>query len=399
MTGSTLNKQMAGTPLFTRASEGALRRNKSAWLHGLTSLSLVAGCALAGACEESDDAPTEEASPDAALSADGGRDTSVADARVSDAASGSNADAASTGNGDAGTASTSKIGEFSLQLVAPVPASGTTSATAGFTALLGKVFDGPPTDTTSWAKKDEAEGCTLLTPKVPFCEKACGSGSVCVADDTCLKSPTAIGLGTLTVKGVKTQTGETEFTTTTTKETKYTYQTPVGASLPFPAFAEGDPVELSLSGDSGIAAFTLMGVGIAPLTLVNGESYPLTKGKPLELTWTAPSKATSSRIQVKLDISHHGGSKGKIECDVADDGTLTIPATLVDALTALGVAGFPTIVLTRSAISSSSTARGRVDLRLYSYVERAIEVPGLVSCSGADDCPAGKSCREDLTCG
>jgi hypothetical protein len=314
-----------------------------------------------------------------------------------DASSASPADADAAAKGDAGAASAAKIGEFSLQLVAPVEASGTSSATAGFTALLGKVFDGPAADTTLWVKQNEAEGCTLLTPKVPFCEKACGSGSVCVADDTCQKSPTAIGLGTLNVKGVKLPTGETTFTIETNKQIKYTYQAPV--TLPFPAFAEGDPIELSLAGDSGVAAFTLKGAGIAPLALVNGDKYPLTKGKPLELVWTAPSKATGSRLQVKLDISHHGGSKGKIECDVADDGSLTIPATLVDALAELGVAGFPTIVLTRAAISSVNTALGRVDLRVYSYVERAIEVPGVVSCSGAGDCPTGKSCRDDLTCG
>jgi hypothetical protein len=351
---------------------------------------LVAGSALAVACDESEEALPEESRPDAALSAG---------ASSVDASAASSRDAAGPAQGDAGAgvASTAKIGEFSLQLVAPVPASESGSATEGFTALLGKVFDGPAADATLWIKQNEAEGCTLLTPKVPFCEQACGSGSVCVADDKCQKSPTAIGLGTLSVKGVKTPTGETAFSVETTKQTKYTYQAPV--TLPFPAFAEGDPIELSLAGDSGISAFTLKGAGIAPLVLINGDKYPLTQGKPLELVWTAPSKAAGSRLQVKLDISHHGGSKGKIECDVADDGSLTIPAALVDALAELGVAGFPTIVLTRSAITSSNTALGRVELRLYSYVERAIEVPGVVSCSGAGDCPTGKSCRDDLTCG
>jgi hypothetical protein len=361
---------------------------------------LAAGSALVVACDDSEDPLPGEPTRGAALSGDASVDARIADASVAprgDASVASQADAATPAQGDAGVAGAAKIGEFSLQLVAPVPASGTTSATAGFTALLGKVFDGPTADTTLWVKQSEAEGCTLLIPKAPFCEQGCGSGSVCVADDKCQKSPTAIGLGTLSVQGVKTPTGETAFSIDPTKQTKFTYQAPV--TLPFPAFAEGDPIELSLSGDSGIAAFTLKGAGIAPLELVGAEKYPLSKGKPVELAWTAPSKAGGSRLQVKLDISHHGGSKGKIECDVADDGSLTIPATLVDALAELGVAGFPTIVLTRSAITSSSTALGRVDLRVYSYVERAIEVPGVVSCSGAQDCPAGKSCREDLTCG
>lgn len=359
-------------------------------------MSLVVGCVLALACEETEDPPAEQAPPDAAVSADASVDARVADAGT--AVSKSDAGAVSTP--DAGATSTAKIGEFSLQLVAPVAATETITATAGYTALLGKVFDGPATETTVWTKKDQAEGCTLLTPQVPFCEKPCGSGNVCVADDTCQKSPTAIGAGTLSVKGVKTETGATEFTSDTSKDIKYAYQTPVGVSLAYPAFAEGDSIELSLSGDTGVSAFSLKGKGIATLELLDGNSYPLAAGKGLALTWKAPAAATGSRIVVKLDISHHGGSKGKIECDVDDDGSFTIPAKLVDALTALGVAGFPSVSITRAAVTSVLTEKGRIDLRLFSYFDRPIEVPGLVSCSGDDsECPSGKKCRDDKTCG
>jgi hypothetical protein len=368
---------------------------RSAWLTRGTSLSLVAGCVLALACEESEDPPADGSPADAAVSAD-----ASVDARVADAGTGTKGDAGAVNTSDGGAATTAKIGEFSLQLVAPVAASETVSATAGYTALLGKVFDGPATETTVWTKKDEAEGCTLLIPEVPFCETPCGSGNVCVADDKCQKSPSPIGLGTLSVKGVKLDTGSAAFTTDTTKDVKYAYQTPVGASLAYPAFAEGDALEFSLSGESGIAAFTLKGKGIATLELVNGESYPLAAGKGLALAWKAAAQATASRILLKLDISHHGGSKGKIECDVDDDGSFTIPAKLVDALTALGVAGFPSVSITRTSITSALTARGRIDLRLFSYFDRPVEVPGLVSCTGDDtECPTGKKCRDDKTCG
>lgn len=371
---------------------------KSAWLRRGSSFSLAVGCVLALACEESEGPPAEQSPADAAVSADASVDARVADAGTS----GSKSDAGTGGGAtttDAGTASAAKIGEFSLQLAAPVAASGTGSATAGYTSLLGKVFDGPATETTIWIKKDAAEGCTLLTPEVPFCETPCGSGNVCVADDKCQKSPTAIGVGTLSVKGVKTDTGATEFTSDTSKDIKYAYQTPIGVSLAYPAFAEGDAIELSLSGDTGIAAFSLQGKGITTLELINGDSYPLAAGKGLALAWKAAAQATGSRILLKLDISHHGGSKGKIECDVDDDGSFTIPAKLVDALTALGVAGFPSVSITRAAVTSVATTKGRVDLRLFSSSDRPVDVPGVESCGADTECATGKKCRDDKTCG
>jgi hypothetical protein len=367
---------------------------KRAWRRPGASLCLAVGCVFALACEESEDPPAQQPAADAALSAD-----ARADARVSDAAVASKSDASSSASTDAGPASTDKVGEFSVQLVAPVLASESSTASEGYSALLGKVFDGPATETTLWTSKDQAEGCTLLTPKIPFCDR-CGSDSVCVADDTCQKSPSAIGVGSLHVKGVKTQPGDDEFTTDTTKDIKYAYQTPMGVSLAYPAFGEGDAIELALTGDSGIAAFTLTGKGIATLELIDGHTYPLTTGKGLALTWKAPTQATGTRILVKLDISHHGGSKGKIECDLDDDGSFTVPAKLVDALAALGVAGFPSVSITRSAVTSALTARGRIDLRLFSYLDRPIEIPGVISCTGGDtECPTGKSCRSDKTCG
>jgi hypothetical protein len=43
-------------------------------------------------------------------------------------------------------------------------------------------------------------------------------------------------------------------------------------------------------------------------------------------------------------------------------------------------------------------AQGRVDLVVSSDVERALEIPGLTSCNGDEDCPDGRKCRTDLKC-
>jgi len=101
---------------------------------------------------------------------------------------------------------------------------------------------------------------------------------------------------------------------------------------------------------------------------------------------------------VKLDISHHGGSKGMIECDTDDDGALDIPSELVTSLLDLGAAGYPTIIVTRHSDGSTRIAPGFVHLSAASSVEKAVGVPGLSSCNEDTDCLMGKTCQSDLSC-
>jgi len=121
-------------------------------------------------------------------------------------------------------------------------------------------------------------------------------------------------------------------------------------------------------------------------------------GKPLPISWTAPGKAGQTRIYVKLDISHHGGTKGMIECDADDTGSLELPSALVTKLLELGVAGYPTIIVARRATGSTTIAQGRVDLVISSQIEQAVVIPGLTSCTADTDCPMGQTCQSDLTC-
>ena len=87
-----------------------------------------------------------------------------------------------------------------------------------------------------------------------------------------------------------------------------------------------------------------------------------------------------------------------IECDADDTGSLEIAAPLVTELINLGVAGFPTIIVTRKSVGSTTIAQGRVDLIVSSDVEHEVQVSGVTSCTDDMDCPSGQTCQSDLTC-
>jgi hypothetical protein len=305
------------------------------------------------------------------------------------ASSGAGASGAASGAGAAGVAqgdSSQLVGSFQVK------ATPATSVAQASTAVVGKVYDGPTPSTVVWENPQVDGPCTLTTPRVPFCTAPCGSSGACVEDDTCRAYPTARGVGSVTVTGVKTTGGDSSFAMTAIANT---YQPPSSVSLAYPPFAEGDAVTFSAAGDY-FPAFTLTSTGVAPLALTSA-SLALSTGKALNLAWQ-PGAAGNAKIHVKLDISHHGGSKGQIECDSDDTGSLTITAPLITKLLGLGVAGYPTAIITRQALGSSVISAGRVELDVSSIVEQAVTVEGLTSCDADEDCPSGQSCQTDQSC-
>ena len=285
------------------------------------------------------------------------------------------------------------VGTFQVRLVAPVPASNGQPAQAGYTAVLGKVTDGPTPALIQWTL-DTTEGvCKLLKPRVPFCDPGCGGSAACVDDNKCQAYPTSKAVGTVTVKGVKTDQGATEFSM---EPVVNNYQVPAGTSLPYPAFDEGAAVSMT-TGGGAYAPFSIQARGIKPFDLTNPE-IRLEPNQPVTLTWAPAGVMGISTVYVKLDISHHGGTKGMIECEAPDTGSLTLSASLLGKLTALGVAGFPTVIAIRRAVGSTVIAPGRVDLVVSADVEEPVVIPGLVSCTGNDDCAMGQTCQPDLTC-
>ena len=172
------------------------------------------------------------------------------------------------------------------------------------------------------------------------------------------------------------------------------YQPPVGTQLAFPAFAAGDGITFVASGTKSVSAFAVTAKGISPLQVAN-ESIELA-GEQVLLEWT-PSGQTEATISVAFDISYHGGTRGKVECECPDTGLLEVSASLLEQLKALGISGFPKIEIARRTIGSTDPP-AQVDLVVESTVTKILEIPGVISCNGNGDCPGGQSCRPDLRC-
>jgi hypothetical protein len=299
----------------------------------------------------------------------------------SGAAAGAGSGGSAAASGGSGSSSSSLYGYFNVVLNPPVEE----TATMGNTAFLGKVYDGPNPTPMAWQKKDEADDCQLDTPNAVLCQPACGSTAVCVSTNNCVPFAAVQSAGTLKLKGL----GANEISV---EPRANNYQLPAGTNLAYPPCTAGAKIELAADG-GGHGALSLEAECVAPLEAP--ASVMLMKGQTLALRWTAGTTA-GTRLHVLLDISQHGGSKGKIECDTADDGMLDIPPKLVDALLDLGLSGFPTVVLTRESESKGS---GNVLLNVSAPYRAAIEVPGLTSCADSSQCPAGQACLADLKCG
>lgn len=348
---------------------------------------------LAAACG-SDDPPSE--STDAGETADDAAGSSSGAPVASTGSTGGSGDSTAaddTGNpGDSGTGDPNLlVGTFQIQLHTPQADGG------GTTSVFGKLFDGESPDTIVWELASESGDCHLLTPRVPYCAEPCGGSAACVEDDTCQPYPTPMSAGDITVTGIAVASGDPSFTMAPIADN---YQPPAGTTLVYPGFAEGDVIALSASGDpegEQIGAFDLEGTGIAPLELTHGE-ITLDAAADIALSWIPAGGSVDSEVHVKLDISHHGGTKGMIECVTADSGGLDVSAALVSGLLDLGVAGFPTIIITRRATSSVTTSAGRVDLVVSSGIEEAVIVEGVVSCTDDSECADGQTCQADLTC-
>lgn len=288
---------------------------------------------------------------------------------------------ASAGGGAAPSNSDAVVGSF---IVALVPK---TSTDPGYTSLTGKVYDGVTPATVVWDLVTSAAGCDLMKPRAPFCSTPCASGGVCVEDEQCAAYPTAQDLGAVTVKGLGA-----DFSV---KAIANAYQLPGDLTLPFPPADEGADVSVNVTAGA-FGPFAIRSSMVAPLAASGALS--LESGKALKLGWASPGNASAARMHIKVDISHHGGSKGKIECDVADSGSFEVPAALVGSLVSLGVAGFPSVELSRVATGSAAIAPGKVTFQVLSTVSLDLAVPGVQSCHEDTECPTGKPCKQDLTC-
>jgi hypothetical protein len=342
-------------------------------------------CVALGGCGHGDDAANGGGSGAAAIGGSGKGSAAGTAARA-----GTGASTAGTAAGNGAALSPAKlVGAFNLKLVPARTATSTSAGSAAQSAFVGALTDAAPPVAMSWVVSQEAAGCTLYTPKSPFCDPGCGGTAVCVTDDQCVERPTAQTVGTIHLTGV----GPNELTMTPVAGN---YQPKAGTVLPFPPCTEGSDVRLAADGGT-FTPFVLVAKCIAELDFPG--PVKIVKGSPLALTWKAPGQPALTRIQVRLEISHHGGARGKIECDVDDSGSLELPAAMVDKLVELGVAGFPTVVLTRTASGGVTSGEPKqVALNVQESVEREVQIDGLVSCMDNSDCPAPMTCQIDMSC-
>lgn len=265
-----------------------------------------------------------------------------------------------------------------------------------YTKIEARVNDGvtPPLKALNAMTTDG--DCELLIPSYPFCTTPCAP-AVCVADETCMPNPTSQDVGTIHVTGVHTAAGASELDLNHINSSGTHTYSHGATALAYPGFAEGDPIAAAINGGAFTPAFTIATTGIAPLVVTSAEPT-LDRGTPVTITWTPPTGSATSRIGIKVEISHHGGFRGQIECDTADDGSLTLGGPIVTQLLDLGVAGFPTITTTREIVSSGLTTAGRVDLTVSSAISQAVHIPGLISCTDDTECTPPATCQDDLTC-
>lgn len=301
--------------------------------------------------------------------------------------------AGSGGQSDAGSGTADKksnaglYGSFDISLVAGKEKTATSEATAAATKVVGLFYGAQHYPMTLLEPQTKVGECTLSTPIKPFCEQGC-TGK-CTADDVCSPQGEKLALG-----GIHFAIGKRELDL---QAVANNYQLAAGEKLPYPPCDEGDATSIEVEGGD-YEGFSIETRCIA--TLDAEGPFPMEPGKPLDLTWSAPGAQDVSSMHVKLDVSHHGGSKGQIDCDVPDTGSYSIPAELVDQLLDLGVAGFPTVQLTRNATAHPKGGEpSNVTMAVDMMVEREVTIPGLVSCASDDaQCPAGQVCQADLSC-
>ncbi len=354
-----------------------LLRNFAGTAYYLSFVVALAACSGAEVEHEGDAGTTSGGSSSGATGSGVGNGGSTSSGG---SASGSSAVSGNTGSNEL-------VGSFQIQVVAD-----DTDDTIGSTSIIGKVSASPSPSAVIWEVTQEDGDCRLEKPRVPFCDGGCDA-AVCVEDGVCQPYATGHAVGEVKLSGVKIMGGSNELVL---KEIAKSYQPPADTVFAYPPFAEGDSIAIHAAGGD-YAAFELSAKGVAPVTFSSSD-FELDDGKALALTWNGSADAKAARVHVKLDISHHGGSRGQIACDADDSGALTISAALMSQLIGLGVAGFPSVILTRISSGSAKIAVGRVELAVSSKAERIVTVAGFDSCTEDADCLDGKTCQADLTC-
>jgi hypothetical protein len=315
--------------------------------------------------------------PLSCLAFEAGCSSDTADRSLASAGKGSNtggtpAASAGTANGNGAAGSAPAEGEPQGSVV--VSLNPPVDDAPGYSTLIGRFFAGSTPDPFPLELDSKADGCELLVPRLPFCSEAC-SPDVCTANDVCTPYPAPVSVGPITVSGLGDELSLMP------SSSMVVYQSP---SLAYPPCDAGSKVK------AASASFTLEAECLAPLELTGPDPLPVKKGEVVHVAWVAAPAGSKSRIRIGLDVSHHGGKKGQIDCDVPDSGSFDIPEPLVTKLLGLGLAGYPTINVNRVSVGLDA-AHPDISLLLSAAITRAVD-------TGVRSCQDDAECEDDETC-
>ncbi len=228
--------------------------------------------------------------------------------------------------------------------------------------------------------------CRLLLPAedAPPCAPECKSEQTCTKRG-CVPTPKAVDVGQVSVTGLKSP-----FTLKKNDDTKVYFSTD---ALSTSAIEEGKTITLAASGGAaGYGPFSLKGAGIAALK-IPATPLPVKDGDSVVITWDPPAKAGPTRVFLDFSFDRHGSALAKITCDVPDTGSTAIDATLVRELFKRDVTGYPNVRMVRRSSDTTQVKSGCVQFQVgTSDIERALMIPGLVSCGQDSECSAGQKC-------
>ena len=220
--------------------------------------------------------------------------------------------------------------------------------------------------------------CKLIKSEFPFCDPPCSGGDACTADG-CMTFPARATVGTVTVNGL-----EAEAVMEPAADSRY-FKT----DLPHPAIAPGADIELVAAGGDN-SGFTMQGAGFGALT-VTSEMLTIAPETPIDIEWEP--EGGRARVRIEINIDQHGTSPSTLFCDVEDNGSYQVPASVVDALIASGTSGFPSGNLYRQTVDSTNTDNGCVEFRIRGRTPVSVGVEGHTPCNGPGECPEGQTCN------
>jgi len=268
----------------------------------------------------------------------------------------------------------------------------------GFRLLLEQPGAGEPYTTFSGWVEDAVDpellaestmsigDCSLMVGSNNFCDPKCSADERCDVDGQCVPKPVRQNAGLVQVEGMVDGPLSIE-----PREGRFNYE---GRGFTtYPGFQEGARIDLWTEGGT-LVPMAFVAEGVAELSVQESE-VPLVEGEAAMVTWDPPAASGRTRMLVDLNVTLHGGTGPRIECDTEDDGSLEIAAELVGELLKVDYSGFPGITLKRQTSDAVEGPGGCVDLVVSSAIDRhPVQIEGLFSCSPSTGilCPDGMVC-------